>query len=475
MTEHPTVLLGEFPKEFLELPGEVLTTVMRHHQKYHSVEAPGRKLAPHFIAVLDRDKDKKGEIRRGHEAVLRARFRDAQFFWEADQRQPLEERVADLGKVRFHNKLGSYSEKVSRVKLLAEWLAENVELECRRADKEKGSGRHADKESSVSLDTERRRADIRTAARAAELCKSDLTTQLVGEFPELQGVVGGLYAEAQGEAAEVACAIYEHYLPLGPGDATPSTPEGAVLSLADKLDTLAGCFAVGDMPTGSRDPFALRRAANGVVRIIHDSSIQISVAESAQKATAIHANLPPSATAKAPAEDLLAFLEERARYHFREALGFAYDEVNAAFAAGWDDLLDLEARLKATHGIRPTENFVPLAAAFKRIRNILEQASAKGRAPGKSVSPELLEDGPERVLWERFRTLQAEVARLREKKRYAEALRSIASLRPDVDLFFDKVLVNAEDPAVRRNRLALLSQMLAEFSTIADFSEIVAE
>ena len=460
MTEHPSVLLGDFPKAFLELPAEVLTTVMRHHQKYLSVETPGRKLAPHFIAVLDRDKDRTGKIRRGHETVLQARFRDAQFFWEADQRQALADRLADLDKVTFHSKLGSYGNKVRRIRFLVEWLTEQAEFECRRADNKKGNGRHA---------------DIRAAARAAELCKSDLTTQLVGEFPELQGIVGGLYAEAQGETATVARAIYEHYLPRGPGDDTPSTPEGAALSLADKLDTLAGCFAVGDAPSGSRDPFALRRAANGVVRIIHDSSIRISIAKMAQKAAAIHANLPTSATEKASAEDLLLFLEERARYHFRETIGFAYDEVNAVFAAGWDDLLDLEIRLRAMHDIRPTENFAPLSAAFKRIRNILSQAGVAEGASANTVAPKLLEDGPERSLWEHFRTLQTEVARLRGKKRYSEALRSISSLRPDVDLFFDKVLVNDKDPAVRRNRLALLGQILTEFSTIADFSQIVTE
>lgn len=469
MTEHPSVLLGDFPKAFLELPVEVLTTVMRHHQKYLSVETSSRKLAPHFIAVLDRDKDRTGKIRRGHETVLQARFRDAQFFWAADQRQALADRLADLDKVTFHSKLGSYGNKVRRIRFLVEWLTEQAEFECRRADNKKRNGRHAD------TNLERRRADIRAATRAAELCKSDLTTQLVGEFPELQGIVGGLYAEAQGETATVARAIYEHYLPLGPRDATPSTPEGAALSLADKLDTLAGCFAVGDVPSGSRDPFALRRAANGVVRIIHDSSIRISIAKTAQKAAAIHANLTTSTTEKASAGDLLLFLEERARYHFRETLGFAYDEVNAVFAAGWDDLIDLEIRLRAMHDIRPTENFAPLSAAFKRIRNILSQAGETGQASANSVVPKLLEDGPERGLWEHFRTLQTEVARLRGKKRYSEALRSISSLRPDVDLFFDKVLVNDKDPAVRRNRLALLSQILTEFSTIADFSQIVTE
>ncbi len=450
LCEFPSVLRGEFDRSFLSLPSEVLITVMRHHQKYLAVEDGRGQLAPAFLTVIDLDTDCSGEIRRGHETVLAARFRDAQFFWTADQRRSLADRVLLLEQITFQAKLGSYLRKVNRVGRLAEWLARNL------------------------LSAEGRRADISSVARAAQLSKSDLTTEMVGELPELQGIIGGLYARAQGEPESVARAIYEHYRPAGPDDELPGALESCALALADKLDTIAACFAVGLIPTGSRDPFALRRAGSGIVRILVERRLALSLSHTIGRAAECVAeggiqvqekeNLAPS---------ILGFLEERARHLFREVRGCAYDEVNAVFAAGWDDLAETAARLEAVRRLRPTKDFEPVAAAFKRIRNILEQAGDGAARTGRPVDPALLEAGPEHELHERFQGLRPRVAALREGHKYEEALRQIASLRPQVDRYFDKVLVNVEDQALRENRLTLLAHLLREFSTVADFSEIV--
>jgi len=413
LTECPAAIRGDFDPAYLTLPREVLVTVMKHHQKYFAVEHNGG-LAPHFVAVMNAAADPEGLVKRGNERVLRARFNDARFFWETDQKKSLAARLPDLEHVTFQAKLGSYLEKTRRLMALARELGGD---------------------------------DV--AVRAAELCKCDLTTELVKEFTELQGVIGGLYARAQGEPEEVAQAIYEHYRPLSMEDAIPATRAGQVVALADKVDTLRGCFAIGLAPTGSRDPFALRRAAQGVVRILVEGKLALSVRELAGGNA-----------------ELADFLLDRIRYYFREVRGFRYDEVNAALAAGWDNLPDLEARLAALQAVRPTENFEPLAASFKRIQNILKQAQFTEAAP---VDARRLEAGPEAELFADYERVRAAARGLG----YREALETIASLRPRVDVFFDKVLVNAPDPDVRRNRLILLRSILTEFSTIADFSEIV--
>lgn len=421
ITEHPAPILGGFDPRYLELPSEVLVTVMRHHQKYFSVEGADGKLAPNFIAVMNTSADPEGLVRRGNERVLRARFNDARFFWEMDQHKKLADRVADLANVTFQAKLGSYLEKTRRNMALAGELAGLAGV------------------------------DAAPVTRAAELLKADLTTEMVKEFTELQGVVGGLYARAQGESETVAQAIYDHYKPASMEDSIPSTREGLLVSLADKLDTLRGCFAVGLQPTGSKDPFALRRAAQGVVRILAEGGLEFPVSKLA-----------------GGDKPLAEFLLDRIKYYFREVRGFKYDEVNAVLASGSDNLPDVEARLKALQAVRPTENFEPLAASFKRIQNILRQAGFEGTG---TVAEALLEPGPEQALYDEFRRV-SETARHSE---YLPALEAIASMRPAVDLFFDKVLVNAPDADVRRNRLTLLASILTEFSTIAGFSEIVTQ
>jgi glycyl-tRNA synthetase beta chain len=414
-TEWPTPIAGSFDPEFLSLPREVLTTVMRHHQRYFSVERPDGSLAPEFVAVTNTNGDPEGLIRRGNESVLKARFNDARFFWDTDMKRPLRERVPDLAQVTFQAKLGSYFEKTERIMALV---------------RELGGDAHAE--------------------RAAFLSKTDLTTELVKEFTELQGVVGGLYARAQGETEEVAAAIQEQYKPESMEDSIPSTAGGRILSVADKLDTLRGCFRVGLVPSGSKDPFALRRAAQGIVKILVEGKLRFPIRALLGEETALQ-----------------EFFLDRVRYYFRELRGFKYDEINAVLASGWTELVDVEERLEAVREVRPTENFEPLAASFKRIRNILRQAQMNG-AEG-AIDPARLEPGPEADLYHAFEHVRADTATLD----YRGQLSATATLRPAVDLFFDKVLVNAQDPEIRRNRLALLHNMLIEFSTIADFSEIV--
>jgi glycyl-tRNA synthetase beta chain len=407
LTEYPTPITGCFDSQFLELPEEVLVTVMRHHQKYFSVEDAEGKLAPQFVAVMNIPSDPEGFVRSGNERVLRARFNDARFFWETDQKKRLIDRRADLAHVTFQAKLGSYLEKTERTVALATELG--------------GDG---------------------FAQRAAQMLKCDLTTELVKEFTELQGIVGGLYARAQGEPAPVWQAIYDQYKPAGMEDSIPRNRAGQIVSLADKLDTLRGCFSVGLIPTGSRDPFALRRAAQGVVKILVEGKLDIPLRE------ILRGDAP-----------LISFFEERVKFYFKDHRGFAYDEVNAAMAAGWSNLPDLESRLVRIQNLRSTPDFEPLAASFKRIRNILEQAKFTDDG---AVDPALLETGPETDLYDEYRRIQGQPVET-----------TISKLRPRVDLFFDKVLVNAPDPQVRQNRLTLLQTLLREFSSIADFSEIV--
>jgi len=324
--------------------------------------------------------------------------------------------VQDLANVTFQAKLGSYLEKTNR----------NVALV-----KELGGDAHAE--------------------RAALLAKTDLTTELVKEFTELQGVVGGLYARAQGEPEEVAAAIYDHYKPVSMEDSIPRAQTGQLVAIADKLDTLRGCFSVGMIPTGSKDPFALRRAAQGIVKIVVEGKLTLPIRKFLGGDAALE-----------------EFFFDRVRYYFREIRGFKYDEVNAVIAASSDDLVDIDDRLTAVQKVRPTADFEPLAASFKRISNILRQAQLADL--DYALNPALLEAGPEADLHTHFVNVGKV---LRELTDYTSKLERIASLRPAVDLFFDKVMVNVENPAVRHNRLALLHSVLTEFSTIADFSEIV--
>jgi len=452
LNEYPSVILGSFDPAFLALPEEILLTVMRGHQKYFGVENRSGELAPHFLAVINLPRDPKGLVRAGHERVLRARFADAQFFWKTDQRIPLGDYLPKLSAVTYERRLGSYGDKVERVRWLSRWLAEQWFS------------------SGVA------HADVAGSDRAAELAKCDLVTEMVGEFPELQGVVGGLYAAAQGEPEEIAWAVYDHYKPLGLDDPIPRNLPGCAVSIADKLDSLIACFAVGAIPTGSSDPFALRRAALGIVKIILEKKLPLSLSAAISAAAiSLREHAPKIEAAAGVERQVLDFLLERARYILRERRGFAYDEISAAFAAGADDLVDAVERISALRAIRNTKNFAPLAASFKRIRNILEKSAGKGDKAQGTVRPDLLKEAAELQLYTAAQRIGDEAASRKKEKKYRVALEKISELRPAVDHFFDKVLVMAEDEEIRRNRIALLGTLLKEFSTIADFSELGAE
>jgi len=441
LTEWPSVLLGGFEKEYLALPEEVLVTVMRDHQNYFAVEDKDGKLAPHFLAVLNTEADEAGVavIRHGNERVLRARFNDARFFWEFDQRVSLMDRVALLENVTFQKDLGSYAKKTARVRVLAARWAEDAK---RLGDAV---------------------VDAKALDEAVTLAKTDLTTELVKEFTELQGEVGGLYARAQGISDAVADAIYDQYRPISMEDRIPHTVEGQLLALADKADTISGMFELGLEPTGSKDPFALRRAANGIVKILAEGKVPLGLWLIARS----------SADGELVGETIGAFFRERLEFYLREARGQAYDVVKAVLATGSDDVRDAVARAEAVTAVRGSEDFAAVTAAFKRMKNILAQAREKELAAAPGVDAGLLTEPTEKALAEKSAELAEKVNALRGKKSYTAALEQIATLRPQVDAFFEAVMVMAPDVAVRANRLALLEKVLGDFSGIADFSEIV--
>ena len=459
LTEYPTAILGSFDAEFLTLPDEILVTVMRDHQKYFAIEDANGKLLPYFLAVLNTESDPDGLIRHGNERVLRARFNDARFFWRTDQKISLVERVKMLRNVTFQRDLGSYYDKTIRVQRLASWVSQTI----------KQSGQ-----------------EIRPGIvhKAVLLSKADLTTELVKEFTELQGIVGGLYTKAQplddlpeGNRLAVADAIYDHYKPESTDDSTPRTIEGAVLSIADKADSIAGMFALGLQPTGSKDPFALRRQGNGIIRIIAERKFQLSLARLMEHARAGFRGT--DAEKKFPAKvdysaSVDGFLRERLEFYLKDVRGYAYDVVNAVLAASSDDLTDAEARAEAVTEVRPSADFESISVAFKRMKNILRQASEAGKKPAETLDREAL---PliAKDLADQIGPTGDVVKRLSLAKQYSEALQELSKLRPWIDHFFEKIMVMVEDERVRSNQLALLRDLLREFSSIADFSEIVTE
>jgi glycyl-tRNA synthetase beta chain len=318
-------------------------------------------------------------------------------------------------------------------------------------------------------------AHVAEADRAAELSKCDLATEMVREFTELQGIVGGLYARAQGEPDDVADAIYDHYRPVGLEDPIPRNLTGCAVALGDKLDSIVGCFAVGLVPTGSSDPYALRRAALGIVKIILERKLPVSLSLAVGAAAkALLTNAPKRGVTPEQEAQALEFLLDRAKFVLREREKFSYDEVNAVFRAGVDDLVDAQKRLVALKAIRKSKNFEPLAVSFKRIRNILEKSNFK-KEEAPAVQPELFESSVERELFSAVRAAASKVQAEKRAGKYQEALEVIAGLRKAVDDFFEQVMVMAEKEAVRKNRLALLSEILREFTTIADFSELGGE
>ena len=435
LTEWPSVILGSFDAAYLDLPEEVLVTVMRDHQNYFAVEDKAGKLAPYFLAVLNTEADERGQgvIRHGNERVLRARFNDARFFWEFDQRTPLAGRVALLENVTFQKELGSYRAKTERVRRLASELA-----------------------------TIAGGVDVAALDEACLLAKTDLTSELVKEFTELQGVVGGLYARAQGASEAAALAIYDQYKPVSMEDSVPRSAEGSLLAIADKADTIAGMFGLGLEPTGSKDPFALRRAANGIVKILAESPAALTLGEICFLA------------AKGDEKVVLKmelFFAERLEFYLREAQGQAYDVVKAVLAVSSNDVGDTVARAEAISEIRSSADFVAVCAAFKRMKNILRQASERNDTITQFQSHlSTLEDAD---FWRAINDAGDGFSVDFDGKRYTEALRKLASLRPVIDRYFEATMVMVDDLELRALRLGMLQYLVATFTKVADFSEIV--
>ena len=454
LTEWPAVILGNFDPQFLNLPEEVLVTVMRDHQKYFAVEDASGKLAPHFLAVLNTDGDPNGLIRHGNERVLRARFNDAQFFWNFDNRTRFVDRRELLKHVTFQKDLGNYFDKSERMGRLAGGMVETL--------------------SKAGL-----KIDRNATLEAAHLAKNDLTTELVKEFTELQGIVGGRYAEHQGLSKSVAQAIYDHYKPVSMEDPGPRRLEGAVVSISDKADSIAGMFPLGLAPSGSKDPFALRRQANGIVKTIAEHRLPVKLSallsEAHQQYKGTEAEKKFTLSGDAYKQAVAGFFRERLEFYLRDVLGLAYDVVNATLAADADDVVDAVARAQAVAKVRPSADFESISVAFKRMKNILRQAAEGKKKVAELYSPAELQEEAERKLAAAIPPIAESVNRLRAARNYEPALIEISKLRPLVDAFFDKVMVMVEDEHLRANRLGLLQTLVREFSSIADFSEIVTE
>ncbi len=435
--ENPSVICGAFEPRFLGLPEEILVTVMREHQKYFSVVDPDGRLLPAFLAVVNVPADPAGRIREGHARVLRARFADAEFFWNSDRKIRLAEREASLQNVLFQQKLGSYLDKTRRIAALVPKLA--AMAGCTNEPQ--------------NLET------------AAHLLKCDLVTEMVKEFTDLQGVVGGLYARAEGYPETIWRAVYEQYQPKTSNSASPSTLAGALCSIADRLDTVGGCFAAGLVPSGSKDPLAVRRQGNGILKILIDHRLDASLRQLAAWSLESLGPVPEETLAA-----LQNFFAGRLRFLFEER-GYSYDCINAAMAVGCDHPVDTLERVRALQERRQEPDFQALASNFKRVVNILAQSEAPEDAP----DPSLMSDAAELALWERYQQVYPEIEAARQAHEYGESLRLMASLRAVVDDFFLKVLVMAEDPVLRRNRLALLRQLARLFLTLGDISQMVIE
>jgi glycyl-tRNA synthetase beta chain len=437
LNEAPSIISGAFERRFLSLPQEILITVMREHQKYFSVLNEAQQLLPAFLAVVNLQSDPDHIIRAGHERVLRARLADAAFFWETDRKTKLGDREAALGNVLFQEKLGSYLDKSRRVRA----LMPQVTLALGRSDL------------------------LEDLEIAGHLFKCDLMTEMVKEFTGLQGIVGGLYARAEGYPAAVWGAVYEQYCPKSTNAPSPSSDTGAILALVDRLDTVCGCFNIGLVPSSSGDPFAVRRQGNGILKIIFDHRMSISLDQVIRWSLEAYGQ-----TSERTSEELKEFFEGRLRFLFEE-MGFTYDCINAILAAGFDDPLDALERLRALQELRQESDFLSLASNFKRVVNILSGAENAGCSLDRS----LFKDPAESALWQSYLQVQPEVEAARKNHDYGAALRRLASMRGAVDEFFKEVMVMAEDAAIRNNRISLLRCISQLFSSIADISRIIIE
>jgi glycyl-tRNA synthetase beta chain len=427
IVECPRILRGEFPVSFLDLPKEVLVTSLKEHQKSFCIENDKGELLPYFLTAANREDDPNGFVKGGNEWVLKARLYDARFFFAEDRRTRLEARLDKLSHLTFHRELGSYVEKTERITRLAEKLAAAQDL------------------------------DVALAREAARLCKADLVTLMVGEFPELQGAMGGEYLKHEGQPQAVWMAVKEHYQPVSAEGDIPTTPMGGVLAVADKLDTVAGCFAIGQIPTGSKDPLALRRAGQGIVRIAWEQHWTLNLTELVEEglgAVKSRAVKPEAETREA----LLAFFRDRVAYQLEQA-GFAGQVRRAALPAGWSDLTDLRARCEALSRFAEDARFASLAQSAKRIGNIL-----KDEQPAETFAAAVLQQDEEKAL-------AALLAQLEGAPDHSALLDLLAELAQPLEAFFNAVMVKCEDAALRGARLSLLHRLRKSFLRVADFSQ----
>ena len=439
LVEWPVPLIGTIDDEFMDVPPEVLVLSMKTHQKYFSLSTKNAALANRFVVVsnMASDATRDATIAAGNEKVLRARLADAKFFWDQDRAVTLESRVADLKDVTFYDKLGTVADKIERVKALARFLAQYI------------PGCDADK-----------------AERAAELAKADLVSGMVYEFPELQGIMGRYYARHDGEDAEVCEAIADHYAPQGPSDDCPTAPVSIAVALADKLDSLVGFFAIDEKPTGSKDPFALRRAALGVIRLVMENGLRLPLNKAFAEAELLYIS-------KGAPEGLLAFFADRLKVHLRED-GVRHDLVEAVFALGGeDDLVRLLARVDALKNFVDSDDGANLLTANRRAANIvLAEAKKDGAEFGDTVATGLLSESNEQALFDRIGVMDAALGEALKREDFGAAMGTLATLRQPIDAFFETVTVNAEDADLRVNRLRLLGRVRAAMGQVADFSKI---
>ncbi|HYS55680.1 MAG TPA: glycine--tRNA ligase subunit beta [Thermoanaerobaculia bacterium] len=437
LTEYPGVLRAEFRREYLALPEEVLVTVMRVHQKQLPIRGPNDKLTNSFLAVLDNESDPDGNAAYGNAFVTNARFADAKFFYDTDRRKPLAERLDQLSHLQFQEKLGNYLDKSKRIEAIAGAICTHV------------------------------KADADDTLTAARLCKADLVTEMVKEFTDLQGRVGGIYAREEGYPEAVWQAIYDHYLPVNIEDALPRTLSGAIVSIADKIDTLAGFFRIGVRPTGSKDPFALRRAAQGIVQILlNRDKRQVRLPMDALFNIALEVHKAQSVKA-----DLVEFFSERIQTVLESsAYGFRYDEIQAAMQAGWQGLLtDLVDRIAAVKTMRSDPNFLSILDSAKRIANITADHT------DSKVDPKKLENETERRLNQLAGQVGEQIDEMISERDYKRALESFAAMAPELETFFDEVMVMVEDQALRKNRMSLLRKVGNAVLRIADVTKIVVD
>jgi glycyl-tRNA synthetase beta chain len=451
LVEYPVAVAGKFDKDFLQLPDEVLITAMREHQKYFAVVDASHKLLPYFVAVNNTVARDMKLVAKGHERVLRARLADAQFFYQGDLEVSNDERVEKLNGVLFQAQLGTLYAKVERVARIGKFIAKAVD---------------------VGLADGRRQVELKAqVARAAKLCKADLVSQVVGEFPKLQGVMGRIYAQIAGELPTVSAAIEEHYRPTYSGGPLPETIVGSILSIADKIDSICGCFSVGLIPTGASDPYALRRQGIGIIQIMNDNGFSFSLRKLIKKSLG-QFELTDAGQFEALTHKINDFLQNRIVQLLADQ-GYAKDAIAAVVAVSIDHVPNLWSRLKALDAFKSKPDFEPLAVAFKRVVNILKKSgqAEPWSKPGQ-VQENLFEHASEAALLKAYQRVEKKVSDAVDQGFFDNALLDIATLRQPVDAFFDAVMVLAEDKVLRRNRMALLGHIAALFGKFADFSRL---